>query len=331
MQTDILRNSATKQVPKALRFMLRRLAQKALGRTKHDRGASPAFVRQHAAIRASFLEGYIAGIDSPDHGETAARLDTVAADFRGFAYEGASMALSLLDSLLPGRPTLLHSFMTTVADDHVYMAHVGAGWGAARLWRSSQATRRGLDPLLGWLALDGYGFHAGYFRSYRAIRLGWRPARFRGYDGRAFDQGVGRSLWFVQGGRVDRIADSLQRFDPARHTDLWSGVGLAAAYAGGVGAVDLQRLKRRAGVHAHYLAQGAAFAAEARERARNQTEHTHLACEILASLTATHAALLVRRLRNGVIDTPDTPAYERWRIRVATAAVSTGGVSARVS
>jgi hypothetical protein len=46
------------------------------------------------------------------------------------------------------------------------MAHVGIGWAIARLpWlrrRIEQPLNR-LDSLLRWLAVDGYGFHEGYF------------------------------------------------------------------------------------------------------------------------------------------------------------------------
>jgi hypothetical protein len=229
------------------------------------------------------------------------------------------MALALLDALLPAHPTRLERFMTTVAAPHVYMAHVGAGWATARLWRSPDRARTGLDPLLGWLAVDGYGFHEGYFRSKRIIRQCVRPRGARGYTAHAIDQGVGRSLWFVDGGDVDQIANSIGRFPVDRRADLWSGVGLAAAYAGGATADQLRALKLQAGRDAPELAQGAAFAAEARARANNPADHTNMACEIFAFRSADDAAALVRTLRDGLNDSIDVPAYETWRRRVAIA------------
>jgi hypothetical protein len=136
-----------------------------------------------------------------------------------------------------------------------------------------------------------------------------------------FDQGVGRSLWFAEGADVNRIAGAIDRFVVERRSDLWSGVGLAAAYAGGAGVDDLRALRLRAASYAPNLAQGAAFAAEARARADNPTEHTEAACAIFASLSARDAAMLVRECRVRLDETAGVPAYETWRQRVAAALV----------
>jgi hypothetical protein len=123
----------------------------------------------------------------------------------------------------------------------------------------------------------------------------------------------------VDGADVGRIADTVRRFDASRHADLWSGVGLAAAYAGGVSSGDLRTLKVHAGRCAQDLAQGTAFAAEARARAGNPVPHTDEACAILAGVSAEEAAAVVRRSRSGLTESPDVPAYELWRRRVADA------------
>ena len=232
------------------------------------------------------------------------------------------MALARLDAVVPNRPPRLTRFMDTWAARHVYMAHVGAGWAAARLRRSPERTRAGLDPLLGWLSVDGYGFHEGYFHPERTVSRGLRPRRVRGYAARAFDQGVGRSLWFVEGAQAERIAHTIRRFGGERHSDLWSGVGLAAAYAGGVTVDELRALQAHAGAHPRHLAQGAAFAAEARARAGNPAAHTDTACTIFMSRSARDAAILVRKCRVGLADTARMPAYEAAPRRVAAAASS---------
>src|ERR1039457_1019400 len=92
------------------------------------------------------------------------------------------------------------------------------------------------------------------------------PKKFRGgvagSPRRAFDQGLGRSLWFVEGADASRIAAAISSFPKARQPDLWSGVGLACAYAGGRDQAHLELLRETAGPYVAQVAQGAAFAAK---------------------------------------------------------------------
>src|SRR5262249_43750809 len=150
---------------------------------------------------------------------------------RGFAFEGAAMASALLDLLALGRGRRLEGLLRGPGAAHVYMVHVGAGWALARLRRRPWSRLHGLDPLLGWLSVDGYGFHQGFFAWERFVRRQEEPRRLSAYARRAFDQGLGRSLWFVHGADVERIASSVKSFSVRRRGDLWSGVGLAATYA----------------------------------------------------------------------------------------------------
>ncbi len=196
------------------------------------------------------------------------------------------------------------------------MIHVGAGWAAARLPCKLGTTLRRLDPLLGWLAVDGYGFHEGYFHWPSSIDAQVVPRQLHGYARRAFDQGLGRSLWFVRCGDVPRIIETIARFPEERRPDLWSGIGLAAVYAGGVDQVALKALLGAAGPQRPGLAQGAAFAAKARLLPDLATEHTELACRVLCDLPAAQAATVTDEVLTSLDELPgdgELPAYERWR------------------
>jgi|SRR5271157_3178903 len=223
-----------------------------------------------------------------------------------------------LDSLLALRRTnRFQMFLDGPGAAHAYMLHVGAGWAVARLPWLGGRLRSQFDPLLRWLALDGYGFHEGYFRFRRYIDGLVEPRRLSGYGRRAFDQGLGRSLWFVEGADVIQIAMRIESFPAFRRGDLWSGVGLACAYAGGVGRAEIEAL-REASDHYLDLAQGAAFAAKARQRAGNSAPHTALACEVLCGMTAEESARVTDEALEGLPDTSgdDLPSYETWRTRV---------------
>jgi transposase InsO family protein len=223
------------------------------------------------------------------------------------------MALYLLDLLSPWKHDRFDRFLKGPGWPHAYMVHVGAGWALAQLRRRVERALKRLDPLLGWLAVDGYGFHQGYFRWPETVELRRVPRALSGYARRVFDQGLGRSLWFVEGADVDRIAATIGRYERARHADLWSGVGLACAYAGGVDRESIERLSAMAGAHHPQLAQGVAFAAKARERAGNPAGHTHLACEVLCGMPGEAAARLTDEALWDLPDGAELPIYEVWR------------------
>lgn len=278
--------------------------------------AAPAARRRLERVGAAFLQGYHAALEAGSIAALAPRLDEAEPELRGFAHEGAAMALALLDALTPWSRRRLAAFLEGPGAPHAYMAHVGAGWALARLRRPFRRVPRGMDPLLGWLAADGYGFHEGYFHPRRTVEAGAVPRRVSGYAARAFDQGVGRSLWFARGADPARVAAAIARFDPHRHGDLWSGAGLACAYAGGGGGGEAEALAALAGAHRPALAQGAAFAAGARRRAGNPAPHTERACRALCGVPARAAADVTDAALEGLAPRGGLPAYEAWRLRI---------------
>jgi hypothetical protein len=266
-----------------------------------------------------FVIGYHAALAEDRPEPLAARVEAeVERDFHGFAYEGAGMALALRDVLSLRRRDRLARFLAGPGDAHAYIINVGAGWILARLPLSPERLLSRLpDPVLRWLALDGYGFHEGFFRWPRSVERQEVPGKVRGYARRGFDQGLGRSLWFVRGADVRRLPATIGAFPTERWPDLWSGLGLACAYAGGRTRAEVEELLRAAGPHAPQLAQGVAFAAKCRERAGNMASHTVLACEVICGMDASQAAAVTdEALRDLPADRPDVPAFEVWRQRI---------------
>jgi hypothetical protein len=124
-------------------------------------------------------------------------------------------------------------------------------------------------------------------------------------------------MWFSQGADPERIATAIHAFPTKRHADLWSGLGLAASYAGGVDRDALESLLTAAGPFAANLAQGAAFAAKARQRAGDAVLHTALACDVFCRMSAEQAAAITDKcLANLPADGPE-PAYQAWRARIS--------------
>ncbi len=280
------------------------------------RGGDQCVRQRLEQIGRVFLQGYHSALEEDRPDLLVSALNSIEPDLRGFAFEGAGMGLYLLDLLTPWRRDRLSRFLSGPGETHAYMVHVGAGWALAQLRRRVDRSLAQFDPLLGWLAIDGYGFHQGYFHWPETVDRQRVPERLSGYARRVFDQGLGRSLWFVEGAEITRITETIARFPQARHADLWSGVGLACAYAGGVPAEAINTLIANAGPYHPHLAQGVAFAAKARERAGNPELHTDLACRNVCGMTAREAARLTDHALIDLPADPTTAPYEMWRRRI---------------
>jgi hypothetical protein len=341
--------------------------------TRGFRGGTPATRARLEQVGAAFTAGYRAALEDASHAALVPKLDAVSLDFRGFAYEGAAMALALLDRLTPWNRSRVARFLkgdglrasvwdcggkrsptplslrppeaeedanpaprsqSAVAaalcrrspksceageapgDPHAYMVHVGAGWVLARMPGSVDKFISRFDPLLRWLIVDGYGFHEAFFHFRRYLAGEPIPKRVQGYARRVFDQGFGRCLWFVEGTEVSRIAQTIGTFSAERRGDLWSGVGLASVYAGEVSEAELQSLRDAAGTFLPQLAQGASFAAKARQRAGNLKPYHDLACGVLCGLSAAEAAQVSDEALENLPSDGAQPAYEIWRQRI---------------
>lgn len=286
-------------------------------------------------VGKTFLIGYGEAMEARRPADAVVALEQVPEWLRGFAYEGAGMGFAMLDGLPFGRSDNVDRLLAdSRADEYRYLVYVGIGWAMARLPRFRWPKPESLDPALVELVLDGYGFHQAYFHTakyvtaqYQDLRFPWPGGPHGWYANNAIDQGIGRAAWFVCGTDVNRVADLIDSFAPERRGDLYAGTGLAAVYAGGVAEEDLRTLARRAGEHRRNLAQGAAFAADARVRADIVPAHSALATEILCGAAPEEAARLTRDARPADGAEGQLPAYEVWRQRTAAQLVSLGGIN----
>ena len=267
-------------------------------------------------IGITFLSGYHAALEETAFVPLARRLAEIETEFRGFAFEGAAMGLALLDCFTPWRNDRWRTFTERLAQPHIYMMHVGLGWALARFRRRVTPYLARLDPLIGWLMVDGYGFHEGYFGWPRYVEQRLIPDHLIGYEQRVFDQGLGRSIWFVKGADVAAVVGAINTFPFARRDDLWSGVGLACAYAGGCGPAAIESLRTAAGEHVLALAQGVAFAAKTRQRAANLNVHTETVCQVICRNSAEAVAAITDAALEDLNEQSELPAYEEWRRRI---------------
>lgn len=244
-----------------------------------------------------------------------ARMHEFDPELRGFAYEGAGIGLAALDCLLPWK-NRIKAFIDGPGTPYIYAIHIGAGLALARMRRNPEKFLKRLDPVVGWIAIDGYGFHQGFFARKHYVEKQIVPKHLSSYGRRTFDHGIGRSIWFVSGANVERVAETLGGFAPERQPDLWSGVGLGCGYTGGVSREALATLQQAAGPHRSQLAVGVAIAAHARLLAGSPAPYAELACETLCGLSCAEASHLVELAYQDLPTDGARPAYEIWRARI---------------
>ncbi len=223
------------------------------------------------------------------------RLDAFDPELRGFAYEGAGIGLAALDCLLPWK-NRTRAFLDGPGSAFIYAVPLGAGMALARLHRKPEQFLKRLDPVLGWLIIDGYGFHEGFFAQQRTVARQQIPAHLSAYGRRVFDQGLGRSIWFSEETNVARVAATIAAFSEERQADLWRGA---------------------AGSYRSQLALGVAIAANARHSVGNPSPTADLASEVVWGLPSQTISRMVDAARENLpAGTRVEPAYEVWRQRI---------------
>ncbi len=107
--------------------------------------------------------------------EVERRLDLVDEEQRGFAYEGAVMAYTILD-VMPGRTgNRTRKLLAGSGKPHIFLAYIGIGFAMARLprvlWKRVLPDLRSAEyyPAMSWLAVDGYAFDRAYFDTPRWV------------------------------------------------------------------------------------------------------------------------------------------------------------------
>ncbi|GAA0379003.1 hypothetical protein Acor_00270 [Acrocarpospora corrugata] len=289
--------------------------------------APPGTTRHLEAIPQAVICGFEWGIDARDQWEVERRLELVEPEQRGFAYEGATMAFAVVDAMGGGRGHRTRDLLLGPGHPHIFLTYIGVGFAMARLprplWKKIMPDLTGSPyyPAMTWLAVDGYGFDRAYFETRRWVDEQRIPAAYpwegrADYFPRAVDQGIGRALWFIHGGQVPGVVGAVRKFAAGRQADLWSGVGLAATFAGGSDPAALAALRRESGEHWAQLAQGAVFAAKARHHGGHVPEHSAAGVSILADVSVEGAVAVADDSAVDAAAKADVPAYELWRNNV---------------
>lgn len=279
-------------------------------------------------IPQNVILGFELGIELGDRPDAIQRFDMVDRDFRGFAYEGATMAFTILD-VLPGRRSdRARKLLDGHAAPHLFVAYIGIGFAMSHLPRVlwpkvlPPLQDQWFHPRASWLAVDGHGFDQAYFNHRKWIDGQALPKPYPwqnrpDYFLRAFDQGIGRMLWFMHGANVPAVASAINAFASHRHVDLWSGIGVAAAYAGAGDPEMFKALREISGDYLPEVAAGVVFAAKARLYEDLDTPHTEVAARVVCDMSLEQASAVADEASDTFVGEREAlPDYELWRRRV---------------
>ncbi len=266
----------------------------------------------------AFLNGYNTTLEVGLSHTLFSELQAFDINLRGFAYEGAGMGLNMIDYTSFGGESKFQKFVDE-NPNYTILAHIGAGLVIAVLNRDIEKSLAPMTPMERWWAIDGYGFYHGVFKWKQSLQKQIVPKKITRYARRAFDRGLGRGIWFLFSADIDRIVEQLQKFPESRRADIWSGIGLASTYAGGVSKETLRNLQAAAGSYASYISLGATQAANIRYLGNNIVDYTNLACSVFCGMSAEDTAKLNFKAIEGLnIDEQEPvfveqPIYETYR------------------
>lgn len=290
----------------------RQLAEQQFGSHPEARRAWPHFEPAARAV----VDNFWGTVDNARFGAVVNMLEANPARVRGIAYEGAGMGLMLLDFLLPYKKRVKR-FLDGPCGSYRPLFYIGVGIVLPRLPVDPLRVVARYGDADRWFIIDGYGFYRGFFDSHASLDRHSRPDWLTGEAARCFDNGLGRSLWFISSANPERIAATIQGFPLARRRDLWGGIGLACGYAGGVLDRDgVKQLLDASGSEAEEFAVGVAVAAVLRQQTNLPEDHTDVACAVVWGADADEVGRLAAAECTGAHPDLAGPRYDAWRQRM---------------
>lgn len=241
------------------------------------------------AIALSYLDGFaLAGTRPPTNLITD--LSALPADPRGVYYEGAAAAKTL--SALTSQGDLLETAqLLEESPRYSFLIYMGIGETMAQLRISPTACSSA--PGSGWPAQvwEGYGFFDGYFRWFDTLIHQKYPVGLPTELEAAYDQGLGRAIYFLTNGKPYEIRDYISTFSPVRQKEMWAGLGHPASYAGGCEEGVLRKLLELSRDNRIELMQGVLLGVATRMQQNHVPDFTNALHNIVCSNTTGSATI----------------------------------------
>lgn len=263
-----------------------------------------------------FTTGYNAALET-DPESLSKNLAGVPYLQKSVMLEGSYAAVASLDLKAGSNWTKLQELLS-LESENIVSINEGIGHALCLQRESINFDPAVTTSFWGFLAMDGYGCHAGYFRWPSVIGKQEVPAGMDAAGMHAFDQGLGRSLWLIGAADPKTMASAIDRFPPSRRAALWSGVGMMIGFWGADDDTDMRRLRSLAGRWHAWLKLGIAWSAYARLKAEDVTDFTEGACDIICrSSVAEVASITISSLEAVSGDEQNAETYRQWKLLMA--------------
>jgi hypothetical protein len=204
------------------------------------------------------------------------------------AYEGAAMTMALKD-FSSGESISNWKTFLEASKPFACQIYIGMGWAVGQEKKTDLPFMDELNRNMQFRVWDGCGYFDGIFRQRQTIKGQNRLEHIEEKNYQAYDEGLGRSLWYSCKGEENKLPELVQQFSAERHSDLWRGIGIACSFVGGFEETTLKALISLAEEHTIQLGIGTAMVAKSRIESNCKTEDIELACRILCNLSAEDA------------------------------------------
>lgn len=235
-------------------------------------------------------------------------LDSYEVEFRSIAYEAASFCIALKDLEAGNELNNWKIFLQEIGKTHATQIYVGLGWALAQKQIDPSLCLSVLAPMMRYRVLDGYGYYEGTFRRRKSILSQQKPELKDEVTFSAYDQGLGRSLWYIYLGKIDDIKNIIQKFPVERRKDLWRGLGIATSYVGGCDKEMLKEILDKSGEYKTQLTTGSVMVLVSRDFAGFISDDTALACTSWCNKTSEE----IINLYKPQLDSADENSYSNW-------------------
>jgi hypothetical protein len=283
----------------------------------------PTIAVRMEKIRAIFQYAMSVTIHEEDINVVEQELSTIDNEFRSVAYEAAAMNIALKDISTNNKFRHWQSFMRLQGIKHLTQVHIGLGWAMAQQQFPVLPFIEILEPLMQCRMIDGYGYYEGAFRKRKALEEKKVPQEIPTKFLAAYDQGLGRSIWYICKADCEKLAELVSAFPYSRQKDLWRGIGTACVYVGGFDESLLRQLEAAASVHRIQLSIGASLVARTRTEADSHSIYTDMACRAWCECSEEMASEITTNTIPQVEANPDPCAVWLSNIKEAFLSVRT--------
>ncbi len=160
--------------------------------------------------------------------------------------EGVSMQVAINSIHASGNLSNWLTFYKEVGSNYSSQSHIGLGWALAELNEKPSDYLCLISPENRWRIIDGYGYYYTLFKRRFVIRQQEIPRTLLKEEHPYYMQGVGRCLWHLSKGDLDKLNMYIALLNSPYKKDVWRGVGIAVNYVGELNMSTVQALKNYA-------------------------------------------------------------------------------------